>query len=160
MPKLKRTWVVVADGAVAQLYVSNDEATALVASELPGLEAEETHRHARDVTSDRPGRSFSSAGGGTRHAIEPQHDYHKMEKHKFTAAVAKALDSACAAHAFDQLVLVAPPRTVGEMRTLLSKRVQARLGQVVAKDMTKASVADLWPRVERAVRNPTLPSTE
>lgn len=160
MPKSTRTWVVVADGAVAQLFVPNTKATALVCTSLPRLASAATHRHARDLKSDRPGRSFSSAGGGTRHAIEPRHDHHKMEKHNFTAAVAKALDLACAAGAFDQLVLVAPRRSVGELRTLLSKRVQARIGKVIAKDMTKASAAELWPHVAQIVRYPTLAQTD
>jgi protein required for attachment to host cells len=154
MPKSTRTWVIVADGAVARLFVPNDDETALIEGKLPGLHASELHTHARDVNSDHPGRSFGSAGGGIRHAIEPRHDPHKMEKHKFTAAVAKVLDEACEARAFDQLVLVAPRRSIGEFRTLLPERVQARLGQVIAKDLTKASASELWPKVERAVRNP------
>jgi protein required for attachment to host cells len=160
MPKSTRTWVIVADGAVARLFVPNDEETALVEGKLPGLHASELHAHARDVNSDHPGRSVSSDGGGMRHAIEPRHDPHKMEKHKFTAAVAKALDEACEARAFDQLVLVAPNRSVGEFRTLLPERVQARLGQVIAKDLTKATAAELWPKVAHAVRNPAPAQTK
>jgi protein required for attachment to host cells len=160
MPKSTRTWVIVADGAVARLFVPNDDETALVESKLPGLHASELHAHARDVNSDAPGRSFASAGGGTRHSIEPRHDPHKMEKHKFAAAVAKALDESCEARAFDTLVLVAPNRSVGEFRILLSERVQARIGQVIAKDLTKATAADLWPKVARTVRNRILAQTQ
>ena len=59
-------------------------------------------RHARDLGSDRPGRSFASSGGGVRHAIEPHHDARKMEKHKFAEEAVRFLDDACAADRFDR----------------------------------------------------------
>ena len=71
-----------------------------------------------------------------RHAFEPPHDYHKLEKHRFMATLAEALDDACGRRAFDDLILVAPRRSLGELRGLLSKRVQGSVRQEVAKDLT------------------------
>ena len=74
-----------------------------------------------------PGRTFSASRNGVRHAFEPPHGYHKLEKHRFMATLADALDDACGRRAFDDLILVAPCRSLGELRGLLSKRVQGIL---------------------------------
>ena len=64
MPKHIRTWVVIADSARAQLFVLDEDETRLIPAELPGLADVSVSRHARDVLSDRPARSFSSGSGG------------------------------------------------------------------------------------------------
>lgn len=156
MPMLKKIWVVVADGAHAQLFVPDQEATTLEPAALDGLGEPSLHRHASDVTSDKPGRAFSSASGGPRHAIEPHHDYHKMEKHNFAAALAKALERASEAGKFEHLILIAPRRTVGELRTLFSDPVKAKIVRTIQKDLVKATVAELWLQVGPIVRRPPL----
>jgi protein required for attachment to host cells len=154
MHPLKKTWVVVTDSAHAKLFVPNEDVTMLDAAPLPGMP--EVERHARDVTSDRPGRAFGSSGGGVRHAIEPHHDYHKMEKHDFVAALAKTLDRAALGGEFEHLIVIAPPRTVGELRTLMSDHVEAKLVRTIQKDLTKAAVAELWELIGPTVRRPPL----
>lgn len=145
----------IADSGRARLFIVDEHVTGLIPAELPELSVE-VHRHARDLKSDHPGRSFSSAGGGARHAIEPHHDYHKLEKHDFTAAVAHALNRAYDSGEFNQLVLVVPPRTLGELRILLADSVQTRM-QVIPKDLTKATMEELWAEVAGIVRKVPLP---
>ena len=91
---------------------------------LPDMVAPQSRLRSRDLKSDKPGRSYSSSRSGVRHALEPPHDYHKLEKHRFMATLATTLDTACSRREFDDLVLVAPRRSLGELRGLLSKRVQ------------------------------------
>ena len=125
--KQKRTWIVVADGARARFFCENDDRTGLLPALATDLVDPDVHGHSTDLKGDRPGRAFSSGGGGMRHAVEPKHDYHKFEKHKFATEVANMLDQACQARQFDRLLLVAPKRTLGELRTLLSKAVQEKI---------------------------------
>ena len=150
MTRTKDIWVMVTDSGRARLFIADEHVTGLIPAELPELSVE-VHHYARDLKSDHPGRSFSLAGGGARHAIEPRHDYHKLEKHDFAAAVAHALNRAYASGEFNQLVLVAPPRTLGELRKMLGDSVQARM-QVIAKDLTKATVDQLWTEMASLVR--------
>ena len=82
-----------------------------------------------------------------RHAFEPPHDYHKLEKHHFMVTVAAALDAACSRREFDDLILVAPRRSLGELRGLLSKQVQGRVREEVAKDLTKEPASRLSRRL-------------
>lgn len=129
------TWIVVADGARAR-FLKPDAGTAkLVPAGPADLASPQSRQRTRDLKSDRPGRSFSASRSGVRHAFEPPHDYHKLEKHRFMAALAEVLDDACGRRAFDDLILVAPRRSLGELRGLLSKRVQGSVRQEVAKDL-------------------------
>ncbi len=150
--KRKRIWIVVADGARARFLTPKDGTEGLIAARAETMSSPESRGHSRDLKSDRPGRSISSSRSGVRHAIEPHHDYHKLEKHKFAARVAKLLDQACSKRQFDELILVAPRRSLGEFRSLLSTRVQARIRKEVAKDLTKHTTDDVWEQLSTEIR--------
>jgi protein required for attachment to host cells len=146
------TWIVVADGARGRFFRPNEESQKLVSVGLADLVAPQSRERPRDLKSDQPGRSYSSSRSGVRHAFEPPHDYHKLEKHRFMATLAATLDEACGRREFDDLILVAPRRSLGELRGLLSKRVQGRVRQEVAKDLTNEPAGRLWRRLGRMVR--------
>jgi protein required for attachment to host cells len=154
MAKQKTLWIVVADGARARFFTLDRERPGLAPAGIPDLVSADVHGYSRDLKSDRPGRSFSTAGGGTRHGIEPRHDFHKSEKHKFSADLAELLESARRKRQFDALVLVAPRRSLGELRGLLSQGVKAILREEVAKDLTKHTAAGLWRQLSPIVGGP------
>lgn len=158
MPKQNSTWIVVADGAHARFLTTDGTASGFVEAR-PELTNPEPHRFSRDLKSDRPGRSFASTGSGVRHAIEPHHDHHKLEKHKLSAAVAKILGAACEKGEFDRLVLIAPRRSLGELRGLLSQRVQSRILKEIPKDLTKLEEPKLWTLVAPVVKKRPLAAT-
>jgi protein required for attachment to host cells len=146
-----RTWIVVVDGARAQLFIQKGSDGGWAPAQLQGLPAPEDRVQSHTEKSDRPGRSFSSSGGGIRHALESHSDYRKLEKHKFARAVADALNHAALAQEFDQLVLIAPPRSVGELRQSLSQQVQSSM-RVVEKDLTKAPFEQIREEVNELLR--------
>ena len=151
MRKKRNVWIVVADGAKARFYTPNDDLSGLEAAGPVIAFSKGAKLHSRELKSDRPGRTVSSARNGIRHAIEPKHDYHKLEKHRFTVAVAQALDRALSKNAYDDLVIVAPRRSLGEMRQLLPDHVKARVQQELAKDLTRNSAAALWQKLAETV---------
>ena len=153
MAKAKRpkTLIVVADGARARFFAPSEDTKKFVSLKSQDMVAPQSRQRPRDLKSDKPGRGKASAGSAARHAMEPPHDYHKLEKHRFTALLAEALDSACERKEFDQLVLVAPRRSLGELRTLLSKRVQSRVRAEIPKDLTNDTVGRLWTRLATLV---------
>jgi len=102
--------------------------------------------------SERPGRSFASARSGTRHSIEPRVDWHRFEKEKFAHGIAKLLDAARVRKAFHHLVLVAPPKTLGELRAALDKQTQAMVTSEVAKDLTRHPIDDLPSHLEGVIK--------
>jgi len=147
----QQIWVVVTDSVHARFFTPDKDIEGFVPAGPAELEWPK-NRHSRDLKSDGPGRSFSSARNGVRHGIEPRHDAHKLEKHKFTAALADALDRAAADGAFANLVLVAPRRSLGELRGQLSSRVKSRIGEEIAKDLADAPAHLLWERLAPVVR--------
>lgn len=147
MAKRPKTWIVVADGARGRFFQPDKEAHKLASVGPADLVAPQSRQRPRDLKSDKPGRSYSSARNGVRHALEPPHDPHKLEKHRFMAVLADALDEACGKGAFEELILVAPRRSLGELRGLLSKRVQGRVRIEVPKDLTNEPPSRLWRRL-------------
>lgn len=148
MQRQKRTWIVVADGARARFFSPAEDGKTLVLARTADMVAPQSRRHTRDLVSDRPGRSFSSSRAGQRHSFEATHDPHKLEKHKFIVELADMLDDACQRKDFDQLVLVAPHRSLGELRGLLSERVQRCIHKEIAKDLTGVTPSVLWGHLQ------------
>ena len=142
MAKQKRVWVVVSDGRRARC-LSLDELGQLSPVPEGTYDNATLGRHERDLVSDKPGRSFASGPGARRGAIEPHHDYRKLEKHRFSANLAAFLDRACEQDRFDRCLMVAPPRSLGELRTLVSDRLKTRIWKEIAKDLAARSPAEI-----------------
>lgn len=111
----------------------------------PDLQVEEhsmQHNPAdRDQKTDAPGRSFSRASSG-RSAME-ETDFHQLEEDRFAAETADLLRQRALAGDFEQLIIAAPPRTLGELRKHYHKEVEARLVQEVSKDLTNHPIPDI-----------------
>lgn len=155
----KPTWIVVMDSSVANFYRMHRDAsgTARIDEVADAMESH-LHHHSRDLKSDQPGRGFESGDSATRHAMEPRHDYHKLEKHDFVRAVAGALKSAHDAQKFERLVLVAPARSIGELRSELADAVRKTVWREIEKDLVKLNDHDLWIRIGPELQEPLRPS--
>jgi protein required for attachment to host cells len=129
------TWIVVADGARARIFVNRGPGKGI---ELSGHELTAEHPRTSDIVRDSLPRTHESVGHA-RHAIEPRVDPHQDAKREFTEYLAQVLDQSVAERAFDRFVVVAPPKMLGDFRKAMSKRLQPLLHGEVAKDLTKAS---------------------
>jgi protein required for attachment to host cells len=147
MARRPKIWILVADGARGRFFEPDWEGRKLTPVGPGNLVAPQSRQRPRELESDKPGRGYSAARSGARHAFEPPHDPHKLEKHRFMVVLADALDQACRKGEFTELVVVAPRRSLGELRGLLSKRVQDCVHGEVAKDVTNETAASLWRRL-------------
>ena len=145
--KPRKTWVLVADGARARILESNGSGGGL--SSALNFDFAMSHAPSRDFGSDKPGRG-QGAGGMTQHAKLPRVDWHTYEKHLFAKELAKALEEALRRSAFDDLVLVAPPKALGELRLALANDVMSRVKTEIGKDLTHLSVPELDRYLEDA----------
>jgi protein required for attachment to host cells len=146
MPQSAVTWIVVMDSAQARIFsLRTGRDGRELSPAMPSL-LSTLGRRSQDERSDKPGRSFASVGT-VRHAIEPKHDYHKLAKHDFARTVAALVEKGLAARQFNRLVLVAPRRTLGELRALMSKRIKQRIQREVAKDFALLGPQELWTRI-------------
>ena len=53
------------------------------------------------------------------------------------------LDQAAAAGAFERLILVAPPRTLGDLRAALAAATRKRVTGELDKDLTQVSLGEM-----------------
>lgn len=154
-PRHRRTLIVVADGARARFFEPRHDARALVPAARADMIAPESRLQNREIVADKPGRGFGSAEASThRHAFEPPHDPHKLEKRNFTAELARTLDGLCGL--YDRMVVVAPPRSLGELATLLTPQVKKKVSHQIPKDLTGVSQPDLWDALEKLLPTPVL----
>lgn len=145
-----RLWVLIADGEHARVVAPTMSAHQFAT--VTGFDSVTAHQRSHDLGTDRPGRVYESASV-TRHAIAPHSDPHVEAKHHFAQAVARVIDQHAAEHAFDQLVLVAPPHTLSDLRAALGQNAAAMVVGSEAKELTKLSdhelsehLADWWRR--------------
>ena len=133
------SFVVVADGK-KMLFLRNEGD-----AEFPKLEVERKRETPdapdREQKTDAPGRAFSSVGSG-RSAYE-EVDFHQLEEDRFAADTAEMLRKRALRNEFESLIIVAPPRTLGELRKHYHKEVEKRLAGEVAKDLTGHPVAEI-----------------
>ena len=79
-------------------------------------------------------------------------DSHEFQERKFAKQIAGMLDHAESDASFDQLVQVAPPKTLGELRNSLAPDTLAKVSGELAKDLTKHSLADLPGHLDSVMR--------
>ena len=138
--KAIKTWILVADAARARIFLNDGPGHGI--TELTDYGLERDLKPSRDINADRPGRSFDSGGQG-RHAMEPSTDPNRHQKFNFAKEVASMIAKAHHARRFDRLVMIAPPATLGDLRSALPKTVTNVVYGEIAKDLTQASVKDL-----------------
>lgn len=137
----RKTWVVIADGMRARIlqWEGDDRFTPATKEELYDASV---HGFARDLKSDAPGRAFDT-GSGARHAMQPRHDPHEMEKERFERHVAEIVNEAAARKAFDRLVIAAPPKALGHLREALAAPARKCLIGELHKDLVKTPADQL-----------------
>lgn len=91
--------------------------------------------------SDQPGRAFASRGTA-RSAME-QTDFHQIEEDKFAGEVADLLGKLAQAGDFEELIVVATPRCLAELRKSFDRQVSGRVVAEVAKDLTNHPVPEI-----------------
>jgi len=138
------TVVLVADGR-KMLFLRN-EGDAVVPN-LKVEEAEELVNPAdRDQKTDAPGRASSGIGG--RQDTMDEVDFHQQKEDRFAAGAAAFLKGRALANDFESLIIVAPPKTLGELRKHCHVEVTDRLAGELAKDLTGHSI----PEIEAALQ--------
>jgi protein required for attachment to host cells len=132
--------VLVADGRTARLLRNegNPFAPKLIqVQEFSNPERGST----RELGADRPGRSFSSVGGG-RSSVE-QTDWHDQAERRFAAHVAAALDKMRLDRKIKALAIVAAPRTLAVLREAMPEGMRAIVVVEIDKDLTKRAIKDV-----------------
>ncbi len=117
--------VVVADGGRARLFRNRGQ------GRTPSLHQVEL-RELMNMDDDGPAGSMPSESSGEQ-----------IDEATFAKQLALALNDGALKHRYQALVLVADPTTLGRMRGLLHKEVQARMHGELARTMTNAPLEQI-----------------
>jgi protein required for attachment to host cells len=94
-----------------------------------------------ELKSDAAGSNAQSGGFG-RPAYE-ETDFHQQEEDRWAVAAAEQVNKRVLQNNFDQLVIIAPPKTLGFIRKKLHKEAERRLLCEIPKEMTGRPIPDI-----------------
>jgi protein required for attachment to host cells len=100
----------------------------------------------REQGTDRPGRY--RGGEGPKSAFEGT-DWHQLSEDRFAAELGDALNRLAHDNKFYNLILVAPPKVLGTLRTRLHKETIGKVIAEVPKDLTAQPVAEIARTLSR-----------
>jgi protein required for attachment to host cells len=110
------------------------------------LEMEQLLQHEtppnRDLAADRPGRVVSGPGGSIRSAVDDT-DWHYLEEARFVHTVADAIARVAIAEPNLSVVVVMPPKALGNFRDAVRHPVRRHIVAEIAKDLTRYGVRDI-----------------
>lgn len=131
--------VLVADGRKSLFFRNEGDA------EFPNLSVEdkeirENPAHHEQAT-DTAGMSMKTKDG--RGGSMQEVDFHQQEEDRFAAELAETLKARALDGDFEELIVVAPPKTLGELRKHYHKEVERRIVGELARDLTGMPVAEI-----------------
>ena len=133
-------WVFVGDGQKALLLrnAGDEKFVNLKAERVFGEDNPATHEQG----TDHPGRAFKRAGTSQRSSMDST-DWHELEKHRFAQHAAEVMEKIVRDRKVKSFVIVAPPRTLSDLRQAFHPDVKSRVLAEINKDLTKHTVAEI-----------------
>ncbi|WP_343081722.1 host attachment protein [Ostreiculturibacter nitratireducens] len=135
-----RTLIVVADEEAARFLINEGVGKGL--QEICVVSISQLDEGTLEFA-DRPGRSSAGSKVVGRHGMDPRTDLEENNRAKFASHVIEALDQEWKAAKADRLVVAAPPKMLGELRSRLSGAPAAALAGDLAKDLVNVPLNDL-----------------
>ncbi len=128
--------VLVADGRKSLFFRNEGD------GDFPNLAVAEKEVHENpahhEQASDLAGRASGTLGSSMEEV-----DFHQQEEDRFAADTAEMLKARALRNEYEALVVVAPPKTLGELRKHYHKEVERRLVAEVPKDLVTMPVAEI-----------------
>lgn len=146
---MKSTWIIVAESARARIFTVSGIGGKF--QEVADLSHPESRLHDRELSSDLPGRTFDSRGDG-RHAMEQATDPKEQEAQAFATEITQQIDRGQREGNFDSLVLVAPPKFLGRLRSKLSKSARNALIGELDKNLVETDTKTIERHVSALLR--------
>ncbi len=147
---MSTTWILVAHDAGARFFESHGPGKGLQLVE----EVDHPEGRARDgdIDTDRPGRSFrKNSGDPRRAAMSRSESPHERIVASFARDLAHRLQRGRMQREFGRLVLVAPPRLLGLLRSSLDAPTQQLVVGSLDKDLAWAKEAELIDHIGKVI---------
>jgi protein required for attachment to host cells len=139
------TWVVVADGSKA-VIMRNDRVDHDPSLSVLNVE-EIDNPPTREQSAAPPGRMNDGRAGSTRKSAFAETDFHRLTEERFAQDFAARLNKAAALDSFDRLLVIAPPKTLGDLRSKYSAELKKKIIAEIDRDLTNHPI----PEIERHV---------
>ncbi len=139
MPLANNALVLVTDGRKTLFFRNHGDVNQIDLR----IEAHDQRQDASDgeMKTDAPGTSFQSFSPG-RSSYE-ETDFHQLEEDRWAKSAAEEVNKRALANDFDALAIIAPPKTLGELRKKLHKQAARRVVCEIAKEMTGHPIPDI-----------------
>ncbi len=144
MLKQKKTWILVADGARARIFVKKHKKL----NNALGQDFVGENLLDSEIGTDKPGRGYESSNP-TRHAYQPRTDWHQYQKELFAKELCSILEKSNENAEFDELIIISPPKTLGDIRGHLNKHIFPKITAEIPKDVSKFNEQELVSFLER-----------
>ena len=144
------TWILIANRAGARIFVNYGPGKGL--KFVASLDHPEGRLRDQEAVSDKPGRGFSSASGGPRHALVSEQDYKEHEVEKFAKLLAKRLDDGRNQNEFEQLILAADPKFLGKIKGALNSQTAGKVVATLGKDLWDVADRDIPEHLRELIR--------
>ncbi len=138
-------WVLVADSGNARILEMRR--TPYEFREIHKLASETQHKLTQDLVSDGGGRSFHVQGPAS-HSKEQRSNALDLAEQEFTRKLIDKLELAINMYAFDYLMVIADPRTLGRLLPSMSKALTARVSDEWNLDLAKTPLKPLEKKLK------------
>lgn len=133
-------WIVVADAGSCRIFQTDEGMSDWTV--LQTVSNERIHLAAADLVSGARGAT-QSRPHGVQSAYDRHTDPHETERIRFAREIAASLSASRARGEWEQVVLVAPPKFLGDLRMHLSEQAIKRVMATVHHDFTHATDAEI-----------------
>ena len=131
-------WILVADHSKAMLLENKGSAIA------PRLEVRKVFEADRNPPTAEQGTDVpGTVQAGSHRSHVEQTDWHAIAGRRFLEHAAQAVEAARAQNEFKSLVLVAPPKALAELRTIVSPAVKSSIVAELDRDLVHMPVAQI-----------------
>jgi len=139
MPLANLALVLVTDGRKTLFFRNHGDANQIDLR----TEAHDEREDAKDsdMKTDAAGSNAQSGGYG-RPSYE-ETDFHQLEEDRWAKHAAEDVNKRALNNDFEALAIIAPPKTLGELRKQLHKEAARRVVIEIPKEMTGHTIADI-----------------
>jgi protein required for attachment to host cells len=142
-PKAKY-WVLVANSGQARILEMQRKPYEF--HQVSELVSEAQHLTNKEIVSDASGRVYHTQGPGT-HSMKPRSDPHENAEEQFSRSLAQKMEKAAQLGRFDQLLVIADPKTMGRLRQQMTRSLSGRIADEISLDLVSLPLPQLESRV-------------
>ena len=144
-------WILVADSGHARILELRIKPKEF--RQVQELVSESRHLSSRDMVSDASGRAFHVKGPSS-HSKQQRSDAHDQAEQAFSRMLVGKLEKAANLKAFEYLVLIADPKTLGRVRQHMSKSLSGMVTNELNLDVVGLPLDSLQKKVHSLLNWP------